>query len=229
MTPDLSALQSLLGVSFRDSDLLYHALVHRSFLNENRKENLTSNERLEFLGDAVLELWATHKLFQIFTNLPEGDLTNLRSLIVCTESLAKVATSIGLGNYLLLSRGEESHGGRQNQSILADTFESIIGALYLDQGQAVTDEFLHRHLNPVVDAVSHQKVFKDPKSLFQEIAQSKRGITPHYVTIKETGPDHQKQFEVAVFIATDQIATGTGASKQKAEEAAAIAATSKLS
>ncbi|MFZ2153142.1 MAG: ribonuclease III [Microgenomates group bacterium] len=228
MTPSLTNLQKLLGTKYKKPELLELALIHRSYLNENRSLGLVSNERLEFLGDAVLELWTTEKLYHLFPSLPEGDLTNLRSLIVCTQSLAKVADTISLGEYIQLSRGEESHGGRQNQSILADALESVIGSLYLDQGYPAIDKLLNSLLDNQIKEVSQQKVFKDPKSTFQEIAQSKRGVTPHYVTITETGPDHKKIFEVAAYIGTDLIAEGKGNSKQKAEESAAIAATKVL-
>lgn len=228
MNTTITELQKLIAVSFKDPNLLYQSLIHRSYLNENRTLGLISNERLEFLGDAVLELWTTQKLYHLFPKLPEGDLTNLRSLIVCTKNLASIATKIKLGNFVLLSHGEESHGGRNNQSILADTFESVIGAVYLDKGQKTVDNLLEKFLGKEIDLISQQKIYKDPKSLFQEIAQSSRGLTPHYETISSAGPDHLKTFEVAVYIGNEIIAKGTGNSKQKAEESAAIAATEKL-
>ena len=229
MSTTPTELQELLGVKFKNTSLLSQALIHRSFLNENRSLGLVSNERLEFLGDAVLELWTTEKLYLQFPKLPEGDLTNLRSLIVCTENLASVANKISLGRFIQLSRGEESHGGRQNQSILADTLESIIGSVYLDRGSTTVGKLLEKFLGNDIALISQQEIYKDPKSQFQEIAQAKRGVTPHYVTTKETGPDHQKIFEVAAYIGNDLIASGQGNSKQKAEESAAIAATKKLS
>lgn len=229
MNQQLIELESLIGLQFKDIELLRQALVHRSYLNENKKLNLQSNERFEFLGDAVLELWATENLFRTFPSLPEGDLTNLRSLIVCTQNLAKVANVITLGDFVMLSRGEESHQGRSNLSILADTLESLIGAIYLDQGIKSVNKFLTQFLGPSIAEISQQKIYKDPKSQFQEIAQSKRGVTPHYVTISELGPDHQKTFTVAAHISTDLIAQGSGNSKQRAEEAAAINATKILS
>ena len=229
MSTHLKDLQKLLGVKFKNIALLSQALIHRSFLNENRTLGLVSNERLEFLGDAVLELWTTEKLYLQFPDLPEGDLTNLRSLIVCTENLASLANKINLGQFIQLSRGEESHGGRRNQSILADTLESIIGSVYLDQGSVSISKLLEKFLGSDIALISQQKIYKDPKSQFQEIAQSKRGVTPHYQTVKETGPDHQKIFKVAAYIGDDLIAAGKGNSKQKAEESAAIAATTILS
>jgi len=228
MNQPLSDLQKSIGLKFKNLELLNQALVHRSYLNENKSLKLQSNERFEFLGDAILELWTTEHLFTAFPSYTEGVLTNLRSLIVCTQNLALVANDIKLGDYVLLSRGEEAHQGRSNQSILADTLESLIGAIYLDQGIKSVDKFLTKYLIPSIEIVSSQKVFKDPKSQFQEIAQSKKGVTPHYVTVSESGPDHQKSFVVAAYIGEDLIAKGSGNSKQKAEEAAAIAATNSL-
>jgi ribonuclease-3 len=223
MNKQLAQLEKTINVKFTHLNNLKSALIHRSYLNENK--GITSNERLEFLGDAVLELWATEKLFTSFPEFDEGKLTNLRSLIVCTQNLAAIAKEINLGEYLLLSRGEESHGGRDNQSILADTFESLIGAIYLDLGPEAINDFLLKFLEPSITQISQQSIYKDPKSQFQEISQSKRGVTPHYLVIKESGPDHQKIFEVGAYIKDDLIATGQGNSKQKAEESAAISAT----
>jgi len=227
MNPQLDALEKEIGLKFTDQKVLLQALIHRSHLNENK--GASSNERFEFLGDAILELWATEKLFTMFPDFTEGVLTNLRSLVVCTQNLAEVASTINLGQYLLLSRGEETHGGRQNQSILADTFESLIGAIYLDLGPKSVDKFLSQFLQPSIDKISQQSIYKDPKSQFQEISQSKRGVTPHYLVLKESGPDHKKIFEVGAYIGDELITTGSGNSKQRAEEAAATAATQKLS
>ena len=225
MNPIVSKLETKIGLKFKDQNFLYQALIHRSFVNENKSQNLQSNERYEFLGDAVLELWVSEYLFLNFPDNPEGDLTNLRSLIVRTENLADIATQINLNQFIQLSHGEETHGGRNNISILADTFESVLGAIYLDQGMTAVSQFLSRFLLPGIKIISQQKIYKDPKSLFQEIAQAKEGITPHYQTISESGPDHQKNFEIGVFLGDKLIASGKGNSKQKAEEAAAIAAT----
>ncbi len=210
---------------FHNPNLLKQAFIHRSYLNENRQEPLQSNERLEFLGDAVLEFWVSDLLFKRFPQFPEGSLTNLRSLIVCTDNLAKTADKIGLGKKLLLSRGEEKHGGRTNPSILADTFESFTGAIFLDQGWEAVDQFLTNNLGPSIDQISKQKNLKDPKSVFQEIAQAREGVTPNYRILAEFGPDHQKKFEAGVYINNRLIAKGKGNSKQKAEEKAAIQAT----
>lgn len=219
------SLQKQIGIKFKNQDLLHHALIHRSYLNENRASHLESNERLEFLGDAVLELWSSETLYRLFPEYPEGKMTSLRSLVVCTENLSKVSANFNLGQYVLLSHGEETHQGRLNQSILADTFESVIGAIYLDSGFTAVAKFLNKYLLPSLKEISHSKNLKDPKSLFQEIAQAKEGITPHYATIKETGPDHQKTFEVGVYLGNQLITSGKGNSKQKAEESAATNAT----
>lgn len=229
MNLNLDALQKLIDVKFKDPSVLNQALIHRSYLNENKATPMESNERFEFLGDAVLELWSSETLFKLFPDYPEGKLTNLRSLVVCTENLALVATDFDLDQYVLLSRGEEMHQGRKNQSILADTFESVIGAIYLDSGIGKAYKFLDQFLLPSLNNISQQKIYKDPKSLFQEIAQDKEGITPRYLTISESGPDHHKTFEVSVYLDDKLITKGKGNSKQKAEEAAAIAGYQKLS
>ena len=225
MNQNLKNLQTKIGYTFKDEKKLEQALTHRSYLNENREQNLQSNETYEFLGDSILEFWISDKLFRKFPKFKEGDLTNLRALIVCTENLALTSIKIGLGDFLLLSKGEERHGGRTNHSILADTFESILGSIYLDGGINPAFEFLEKTLSSSISELSQKKVYKDPKSLFQEIAQSKRGITPKYQTISESGPDHLKVFEVAVFLNDELIASGSGSSKQKAEEDASIKAT----
>lgn len=221
----LRQLQQQIKTKFKDEVILNQALIHRSYLNENKNAHLHSNERYEFLGDAILELWISDQLFHLFPEHNEGKLTNLRALLVCTENLAKIASSFELGKYILLSKGEETNNGRQNQSILANTIEAIIGAIYLDRGLKSVNKFLNKFLLPSIQEISQQKIYKDPKSLFQEIAQAQKGVTPHYLTLKELGPDHQKIFTVAVFIGNDQIAIGEGNSKQKAEEAAALNAT----
>lgn len=222
-------LEKLIGVKFKDPQILNQALIHRSYLNENKNLKLPSNERYEFLGDAVLEMWISETLFKMFPQYSEGDLTNLRALIVCTQNLALVSTSYSLGEYIYLSRGEETHGGRTNTSILADTFEAVLGAIFLDRGYKVSFKFLNTALLKNVTEISKQKIYKDPKSIFQEIAQEKRGVTPHYQTISESGPDHQKTFEVGVFLNDEMIASGTGNSKQKAEENASQKATKIIS
>lgn len=224
MNPLLDELQQLINYNFKKIDFLKQALVHRSSLNEH-KDFKESNERYEFLGDAILELWVSDRLFNLFKKFDEGQLTNLRALIVCTQNLAKVSLGFDLGKFIFLSHGEENHNGRQNTSILADTFEAIIGAVYLDGGVKAAFKVLDFHLNSSITQFSAQKIYKDPKSIFQEIAQSLKGVTPKYKTISESGPDHQKKFEVGVYVGDQLIATGNGNSKQRAQEAASLLAT----
>jgi len=224
MNPQIDELQKIIKYQYQDISFLDQALVHRSSLNEQRQFQ-ESNERYEFLGDAVLELWISDRIFKKFSKFDEGKLTNLRALVVCTQNLAKVADSFKLGNFIYLSHGEENHGGRTNQSILADTFEAVLGSIYLDGGLTPAFDFLDLFLTPSVEELSSKEIYKDPKSIFQEIAQAKEGITPNYQTISESGPDHQKTFEVGVYLNDKLIAKGTGNSKQKAEEAASINAT----
>jgi len=225
MNQDLNQLQKQLKIKFKDEKHLSQALVHRSYLNEKQKEKSESNERYEFLGDAVLELWTSETIFRLFPQFPEGKLTNLRSLVVCTQNLAKVAQKINLGDYIAMSKGEEANGGHSNSSLLADTFESVLGAVYLDQGYPAVDKFLQNFILLGLKKISKQKIYKDPKSIFQELAQAKVNITPEYKTISETGPDHQKIFKVGAYLKDKLIATGTGPSKQNAAEAASIKAT----
>ena len=224
----LSELQKKIDYQFKDPQKLTLALTHRSYLNENHQLK-DSNERYEFLGDAILEYWCSQKLFTLFPKFDEGQLTNLRSLIVCTQNLAEVGQKFKIGSYLLLSHGEEKHGGRENISLLADTFESLIGAIQLDSGYDAVDQFLSKFLDNSIQTLSQKNIYKDPKSLFQEIAQFKKGITPHYQTLSESGPDHQKIFEVGVYLEEELIAKGSGNSKQKAEEDAATQGTEILS
>lgn len=224
MNPQLNKLQKIIKYQFQDISFLDQALVHRSSLNEHHQFQ-ESNERYEFLGDAVLELWISDRIFKKFEKFDEGKLTNLRALVVCTQNLAKISSNFNLGDFIYLSRGEEKHQGRDNQSILADTFEAILGSIYLDGGLSPAFDFLDLFLTPSVEQLSQKEIYKDPKSIFQEIAQAKEGITPKYQTISESGPDHQKIFEVGVYLNEKLIAKGTGNSKQKAEEAASINAT----
>ena len=225
MNQNLKDLQAAIDYSFKDEKKLVKALTHRSYINEHRIENLQSNETYEFLGDSILEFWISDKLFNLFPKFDEGDLTNLRALVVCTQNLALISNNIDLGSFVMLSKGEEKHGGRTNQSILADTFEAVLGSIYLDGGTVPAFAFLKKTLDKSILELSSKEIYKDPKSLFQEIAQSKRGITPKYQTVSESGPDHQKNFEVAVFLGEELIASGNGNSKQKAEEDASIKAT----
>ncbi len=217
---DLSTLESKIKVKFKDRNLLQSALTHRSYLNENRKWPMPHNERLEFLGDAVLELITTEYLYRNFPN-PEGDLTNLRSALVNYKMLSEIASELGLEEYILLSKGEAKDMGRARQVILANAIEALIGAIYLDAGFEPTRDFITEWvIKHLVGILSEGKVL-DPKSKFQELTQEKLGITPHYKVLAEWGPDHNKNFEVGVFVNDKQIATGVGPSKQEAEIAAA--------
>ncbi len=209
---------------FKNQLLYQQALTHRSYVHEHNQQNHESNERLEFLGDAVLELWTTQSLYEQFPEFDEGKLTNLRSLVVCTPSLAQVAKTLKLDEQLLLSYGEEQNGGRQNPSLLADTFEAVLGAIYSDAGWKAIDKFLQENLSTTIQTLANKKHYKDPKSHFQELVQAKEGITPHYATISESGPDHKKVFRVAVFVGENEIAQGQGNSKQIAETEASLEA-----
>ncbi len=214
----LAGLEKIAGVRFRDKDLLHQALTHRSALHERSKNG--HNERLEFLGDAVLQLIATEYLYQL-TDRPEGELTSWRAALVQGRHLYEVAKELRIGEYLYLSRGEEASGGRSKESTLANAVEAFIGALYLDQGidasRAFVQTFILTHLKQLIARGKH----KDEKSRLQEVAQEKTGITPTYQAISETGPDHKKVFTCAVFIGEEKIAEGLGNTKQKAEQDAA--------
>ena len=221
--PNFDAFAKQLGVSFHNLNLLIEALTHRSYLNEHREYAGSHNERLEFLGDAVLELVATDFLFKKFPANPEGELTAYRAALVNTVSLAESAQAIGINDYLLLSKGESKDTGRARDVILADAFEAIIGAIYMDSGYEVAEQFIAKNIFNKIDAVIANRSYQDAKSRFQELAQEKRGITPAYETLSEIGPDHDKRFTVGVFIGRDEIARGEGKSKQEAEQAAAQA------
>ena len=212
-----------LGLSFNNLDFLVEALTHRSYLNENKAAG-AHNERLEFLGDAVLELASTHFLFNKFPTKPEGDLTAYRASLVNTVSLAESAKLLGLNDMLLLSKGEAKDTGRARDIILANAFEAVLGAVYLDQGYEAAEAFVARTLYPKIDSIIQNKAYQDAKSRFQEVAQEKKSITPAYRTISEEGPDHDKKFTVGAFLHEKEIARGDGKSKQEAEQAAALAA-----
>lgn len=222
--PDIAACATKLGLSFTNLDLLVEALTHRSYLNEHREYTGAHNERLEFLGDAVLELAATTFLFTKFPGVAEGELTAYRAALVNTVSLAESAQELGINEFLLLSKGESKDTGRARDVILADAFEAIIGALYLDQGFSAAEAFIAKHLFGKIDGIIAKRSYQDAKSRFQEVAQEKRGATPSYETLSEEGPDHAKKFTVGVFINAKEIARGEGQSKQEAEQAAAEAA-----
>ncbi len=209
-----------LGLRFTNLKLLEEAFTHRSYLNENKSAE-AHNERLEFLGDAVLELSATHFLFYTYPDKSEGDLTAYRAALVNTYSIAEVAEALGINDMLLLSKGEKRDTGRARQIILANAFEALVGALYLDQGYDAADAFLNKHLYPKLDGIIAARSYQDAKSKFQETAQDKKGITPNYKTIREDGPDHDREFTVGVYLEEKEIARGIGKSKQEAEQAAA--------
>lgn len=214
--------------SFHNQNLLTTALTHRSALNEKTTSASESNERLEFLGDAVLELITTQYLYDHFPSEPEGVLTAYRSALVKTTTLAEVAQELGLGEMLFMSKGEEATGGRENISLLADTMEAVIGALYLDQGMEVVTTFLSTNLFPKFSAIQQQKLYKDAKSALQEFVQSKGSSAPHYSVINEKGPDHNKVFTVQVSVDNTVLGQGTGKSKQQAQQSAAAQALEKI-
>lgn len=212
---------------FTDQKLLQLAFIHRSYLNES-KEPLESNERLEFLGDSILSFVVSEHLYKAYPDFDEGILTNLRSLVVNTKSLAKKAKQLEYGKHLMLSHGEEDSGGRENESILANTFEAVIGALFLDQGIESVKTFLLKVLIPEIEEYVQKKVFKDPKSLLQEYIQSKKQNSPIYKVLLEEGPAHAKQFTIGVFVEDTKVGEGHGRSKQEAEEQAAEQALNNL-
>lgn len=221
--PNFKDLETIVGVEFHDPSLLRQACTHRSYINENRGLGLGHNERLEFLGDAVLELVVTNFLYHKFPDRAEGDLTAYRSALVNTNSLSRVGETMNINPYLLMSKGESKDIGRARAIIIADAVEAIIGAIYTDQGYGIAANFVSKKLLEVVDIdeIVDKKLWLDAKSRFQERAQEKVGITPSYKTLKETGPDHSKLFTLGVFLGDVQVATGAGLSKQEAEQKAA--------
>lgn len=223
----LNKLETAINIKFKDRTLLKRALVHRSYLNENSKER-ESNERLEFLGDAVLELVVSNYLYHKYPSLPEGKLTSFRSAIVNTKTLASVAQQIELGNYLYLSRGEEAGGGRQNNSLLADTFEALLGAIYLDQGFNKARQLVEKLLLPLLPGIIERGAYIDYKSHLQALIQEREKITPNYKVIREVGPDHDKTFTVVCLANGKTLGRGKGKSKQEAEQDAARLSLKKL-
>lgn len=210
--------------TFSDTSLLETALTHRSALNEKQSRATESNERLEFLGDAVLELATTRFLYSKFPTESEGVLTSYRSALVKTTSLASVAIELGLGQQLKMSKGEEATGGRENPGLLADTFEAVLGGLYLDQGFEKAEEFLHETLFIHLDQILTDRSYKDAKSELQERVQALGFSTPDYEVINEVGPDHDKTFTITVSVGKKVVGQGTGRSKQQAQQAAAESA-----
>lgn len=216
----LEAFTRRLQLPFTDKDLLQQVFVHRSYLNEHRSFRLAHNERLEFLGDAVLELIVTEYLYANYEN-PEGELTNWRSALVRGEMLAKIAQELDMGPHLMLSKGEQQSTGKARQIILANAFEALIGAIHLDLGYDVARDFVERHLIRRLDDILEQRLYIDAKSDLQEKSQDQLGITPSYTVLKSEGPDHAKEFTVGVYLADREIGVGRGSSKQKAEQEAA--------
>src|SRR3989338_695602 len=220
MKRNLDEFEKTLKIKFKDSALLQTSLVHRSYLNEHRDFPLAQNERLEFLGDAVLELVVTDYLYSHYPN-PEGELTNFRSALVNHRILSQIAQRLGMGDYILLSRGEAKDTGRARQVILANAIEALIGAIYLDQGYTVAKEFIDREILTELPKILAEGAYLDPKSQLQEYIQEKEGVTPIYQVLSESGQDHAKLFEVGVFINDKMIGQGNGHSKQDAEVSAA--------
>ncbi len=216
----LSDLEKILGTTFKNPDLLAEALTHKSNLNEDAKIK-ESNERLEFLGDSVLSLLTSTELYQNFPSYPEGKLTNLRSILVRTQTLGKVSQKLRLGEFLLMSKGEEHSGGRTNLSLLADTFEAVIGAMYLDSGLESVKKFLEKNLFSQIETLLTDKSTFDYKSRLQEVTQNKERLAPTYQVMREEGPDHNKTFTVAVLAGNIHLATGIGKTKQEAQQEAA--------
>lgn len=227
---ELSDFLKSIGITkINNITLFEEAFTHRSYVNEVKKtEPKNHNERLEFLGDAVLELIISEHLFRTYGDRPEGELTSFRAATVRTETLARVAKQLGYGNYLSMSVGEENTGGREKDYLLANTFESVLGAIYLDQGFEVCVEFIGKTLIPIISEIVEKRLDIDPKTKFQEIAQEIYKVTPTYKVVSEEGPDHNKTFTMAVYINDTEMGNGVGASKQKAEEQAASSALDKL-
>jgi ribonuclease-3 len=219
--PDFSKFEARIGHQFKDKRLLESAFTHRSYLNENRDTAREHNERLEFLGDAVLELVVTEFLFAKYPTKPEGDLTAYRAALVNTQSISDAGQKLGMNDFLLLSRGEARDTGRARQIILANAFEALIGALYLDQGYVAAGDFIGKQLFHKTDDVVARRLWQDAKSRLQETSQEKLGATPAYQLLGQSGPDHDKTFVVGAFIGNEKVAQGEGRSKQEAEQAAA--------
>jgi ribonuclease-3 len=223
----LKAFQTKIGYEFKNPALLETAFIHRSYVNENRniKEH---NERLEFLGDAVLELVVTEFLYAKFPEKPEGELTTLRSALVKGEHLAVIGSELGIGQYLKLSKGEARSGGAKKPYLLANVFEALIGAIYLDAGYRKSHAFIKQYLIPNLEKIIAAGAHIDAKSEFQELAQARLALTPHYEVLSESGPDHAKVFEMGAYVGSQLFGKGKGNSKQTAEQAAAEEALKKV-
>lgn len=221
---DFSIFEKKIGVSFKDKNLLMQAFIHRSYINENPNTGMTHNERLEFLGDAVLELVVTDYLYKKYNTYTEGELTALRSALVNAIIISEIASRIGMNEYLLLSRGESKDTGKARQYILANTYEAFVGALYMDSGYEIAEKFITETLLPYTEEIVTKKLWRDAKSLVQEKSQEFFSLTPAYKVLSESGPDHDKHFTVGIFFGGDLIAEGKGKSKQEAEQSAAQSA-----
>lgn len=209
-----------INVSFKNKSVLDTVFIHRSYLNEHRGSNLAHNERLEFLGDAVLELCVTEYLYIKF-NKPEGEMTNLRSALVKGESLSEEAKKLGINDLIKTSRGEAKNSGKARDLILANAFEALIGAIYIDQGYGASYKFVEDHIIYKLDDILDKGLFYDPKSKFQEMSQENLGITPTYELVSESGPDHNKIFIMGAYLDEKKAGEGSGQSKQKSQSEAA--------
>lgn len=221
---DFTLFEQSIGITFSDKTILTQAFIHRSYINENPKSGFEHNERLEFLGDAVIELVVTDYLYRQYPTHNEGDLTAYRSALVNAVIMGEVATELNMNQFLLLSKGEQKDTGRARQTILANTYESFVGALYLDQGYEACNTFVQRTLLTRLEDIIKNKAWKDPKSRIQEEAQERVGVTPSYKVVGESGPDHDKYFTIGIFFEDKKIAEGKGRSKQEGEQKAALAA-----
>ncbi|MBU1136778.1 ribonuclease III [Patescibacteria group bacterium] len=220
MSDKFSELEEKINFKFKNKDHLLMALTHRSYLNENPDWRLEHNERLEFLGDAVLELVVTEYLYSKYPD-PEGVMTNWRAALVNAVTLSKISNEFDLNKFVLLSRGEAKDTGRARQYILANAMESLIGAIYLDQGYDAAKKFISKFILKELPGIIENQSYRDAKSLFQEKAQDKVGITPSYEVLKEWGPDHARQFRIGVYLEKELVAEGEGPSKQEAQQKAA--------
>lgn len=218
---ELEQLQTILGVQFKDTTILLSAITHRSYLNEHREATWAHNERLEFLGDAVLELVVTDYLYKKYPEKPEGELTAVRAALVNTNSLADASEKLGINKFLLMSKGEAKDEGRARQYILANAFEATIGAIYMDQEYEAAKDFIAGRLFEKTDNIVEKRLWQDAKSRFQELAQEHSSVTPTYETVGQDGPDHDRVFTVGVFLRKEKVAEGQGRSKQEAEQEAA--------
>lgn len=225
----INDIETKIGYRFDDKKHLNWALTHSSYANEYKKQKIIYNERLEFLGDSILGLVVSEYIYRVYPKYPEGELTKLRATVVCEPSLSYLATNLKLGKYLLLGKGEEATGGRDRVSILADAFEALIGAIYLDGGMEYAEKFVLEHLKPVIeDAVNGMELFIDYKTQLQEILQKKNKDSIRYKVVKEDGPDHDKIFHTEVYAKNNVLGVGTGRSKKDAEQNAAKVALERM-